>query len=151
MIRVLGYLTIVLAVAASGAQAQTGYRGPTIIAASGVAPSNERRTLTGAEIAAEIVGNTVTGTDKEGVFTEFLARNGAISGVSPSGPYRGAWRLKGDEICFYYYDLDPSDPEANKWDCNSVTIDDGKIYWSDEVDAGDSPDATLLAGNPKGL
>lgn len=151
MIRMLAYSAFVLAIAVSGAQAQFGGRGPAAVAAPGAVPTHERRTLTGAEIAAEIVGNSIVGVDKDGAFTEFLARTGAIAGISASGPYRGAWRISGDQICFYYYDLDPSDPNANKWDCNSVTLDNGNIFWSDQVDEGDAVDATLLAGNPKGL
>ena len=148
MIRALGYLIFVLAATASGAQAQTSNRG---LAASGVVASNVRHILTGVEIRAVVVGNSISGADKDGAFTEFLDRSGAIKGISGLGRYSGAWRITGDQICFYYYDLEPGDPNANKWDCNSVTLDNGNIYWSDEVDDGDPVDASLVAGNPKGL
>jgi hypothetical protein len=152
MIRALGYLTFVLIVAASGAQAQVGGRGSVAVAApSAAAPKNYRHTLTGAEIRAEIVGNTITGADKEGDFTEFLDGSGVIRGVSGSNHYQGQWRIQGDQICFFYDDLDPSDPNANKWDCNSVTVDNGNIYWSDQVDEEDRVDASLAVGNPNGL
>ena len=82
---------------------------------------------------------------------EFLDRSGAIRGISGSIRYRGAWRIAGDQICFYYYDLEPGDPNANKWDCNSVTFDNGNIYWSDQVEEDDQVDATLIAGNANGL
>ena len=146
MIQALASLSFVLAVAMSGAQAQEAGAGPTVVAASVVALSNYRHTLTGEEIRAGIIGNTITGADEHGSFSEFLDRNGAIRGVSGSDRFTGVWRIKGDQICIRRYD-----PDANEWDCNSVTFDNGNIFWTDQPDEDDPVDASLVAGNPNGL
>jgi hypothetical protein len=47
--------------------------------------------------------------------------------------------------------LDEDDGDNKGWDCNPVTLVEDKLYWADDVSEGDAPEATVLAGNPRGL
>ncbi len=147
------YLAVVISVFTFGAHAQANDHGlavaggPTFV----VAQEGSQRVLTGEEIRAKFVGNTITGTDSGEAFAEYLAPNGVISGETPSGRYRGFWRIDGDRMCFRYQKDEGVAAAALKWDCNPVTINGPYIYWTDEVDDGDPVDATLLTGNPKNL
>ena len=56
--------------------------------------------LTGAQILAQIVGNTVEGTAGDVEYTEFYAADGTIHGLGDDGPYTGQWSIEGDRMCF---------------------------------------------------
>ncbi len=135
-----------LAVAASaapqslpGIQHSLAFSAP---AKAGAAP------LSGVEIQARIVGNTVEGVENGDAYSEYISPDGTIRGVGADGFYSGTWRITNGQICFHY---DENDGQGSAWDCSPVTLVGDKIYWSMGVDGGDSPEATLLYGNPKKL
>jgi hypothetical protein len=103
--------------------------------------------LSGQQIKDQLVGNTIIGTEDGEPYSEFLKKDGTISGQSPSEKYTGQWRIGDDQICFYYKEEGKSPAKAENWDCTFVVINGDKVIWQ----GTDSPDSTLLAGNPKGL
>ena len=101
--------------------------------------------LTRAELATQVVGNTVQYRGEgEDVF-EFLAPDGVIHGLSTvHGRYLARWRLfEDDAICFEH-----DDPMASG--CVSVVLRDGLIEYHrrDGVVEGPFP---FLKGNPRKL
>lgn len=104
--------------------------------------------LNGVEIQARLVGNTINGVENGEAYSEYLAPNGTIRGLAPSGLYTGRWRINNNQICFHY---DESDGEVGAWDCSPVTLVGEKLYWSDDGGDGAQPEATLVSGNPKNL
>jgi hypothetical protein len=104
--------------------------------------------LSGAEIQARFVGNTVVGVENGEAYSEYIVPDGTIRGLGADGPYSGAWRIANGQLCFHY---DESDGDGAAWDCSPVTLVGDKVYWSIGVGEGDSPEATLLYGNPKKL
>jgi len=143
MRRALGYLAAVVIVLATSAAAQTlssRSRAPVRLGADASA-------LSGAQIRAQVIGNTITGVEDGETYAEYLAPDGTISGEGDSGAYAGFWRVAGDQLCFRYDD----DDAGGAWDCASVTLIGASVYWSRGAPAGAPPEATLLAGNPKKL
>ena len=101
--------------------------------------------LSRAELATQVVGNTIHyHSQSEDVF-EFLAPNGVIRGDSSvRGAYTARWRLYGDDaICFEH-----DDPMASG--CVSVALRKNLIEYHrrDGVIEGPFP---LLPGNPRNL
>lgn len=74
--------------------------------------------LTGAQIQAQIVGNTVEGTAGDVEYTEFYATDGTIHGLGDDGPYAGQWSIENDHMCF---DL------GETKECDKVQLDGSKI------------------------
>jgi len=88
--------------------------------------------LSGDEIRATIVGNTITGVEDGESYTEYLNPNGTISGQSPSGKYSGNWRISDNEICFTYHEgRTKREAGKNKRDCNRVKLRGTQITWDD--------------------
>ena len=104
--------------------------------------------LSTAEIQANFVGNTIDGVENGEAYSEYIAPDGTIRGVEPDGFYSGAWRIANGQICFHYND---DDDASTTWDCWPVTLVGENVYWSSGLADGDSPEATLLKGNPKNL
>lgn len=95
--------------------------------------------LTGREIAARIVGNTVRGGDA--AFEEYYRPDGAVFGTSPEGSYQGRWTIDDDRLCLEY---------AEPFGCHQIVLEGEKITFINED--GDVDDAgTLLPGNPNGF
>ena len=120
---------------------------PVRLASSATARASVATALSGAEIQARLIGNTITGVEDGETYAEYLAPDGTISGEGDSGAYAGFWRVAGDQLCFRYDD----DDAGGAWDCASVTLIGASVYWSRGAPAGAPPEATLLAGNPKKL
>jgi hypothetical protein len=117
--------------------------------ASGATPRASAATpLSGAEIQARLIGNTITGVENGEAYEEYLKPDGTISGIEDSGFYSGSWRIVNNKLCFHY---DEDDGDGKGWDCTPVTLVGTNVYWSNEVSDGDSVEATLLPGNPKNL
>jgi hypothetical protein len=117
--------------------------------ASAATPQNViPKPLKAAEIKAQLVGNTLTGTDDEGPFFQFLSPDGTFRGTRKEDFFTGTWQIANDQFCTH---LDEDDGENKGWDCTAVTLIDDKVYWSGEVDQNDTPEATVIAGNPRGL
>jgi hypothetical protein len=74
--------------------------------------------LTGAQIQAQIVGNTVDGTAGDVEYTEFYAADGTIHGLGDDGPYAGQWSIENDHMCF---DL------GETKECDKVQLDGAKV------------------------
>jgi hypothetical protein len=74
--------------------------------------------LTGAQIQAQIVGNTVDGTAGDVEYTEFYAADGTIHGLGDDGPYAGQWSIENDHMCF---DL------GETKECDKVQLDGTKV------------------------
>lgn len=104
--------------------------------------------LKAADIKAQLIGNTITGSDDSGPFTQFFVPDGTFRGVGNDDFYTGTWQITNNQMCTH---LDADDGENKGWDCTAVTLIDGKVYWSGEVSEGDAPEATLVPGNPTGL
>ena len=103
--------------------------------------------LTAQEIKNQLIGNTIAGVEDGETYIEYLKKDGTISGQAPSGKYSGLWRIGDDQICFFYKEEGKSASKSENWDCTSVVINGNKVTWP----GSDSPDATLLAGNPNDL
>jgi len=116
---------------------------------AGVAPSTAGGggALSGGEIQARFVGNTIDGVENGESYSEYLVPDGTLRGVEPSGFYSGRWRIANNQICFHY---DEDDGQPGAWDCSPVTLVGEKVYWSQGVEE-ESPEATVVSGNPKNL
>ena len=116
---------------------------------AGAAPSTAGvgGALSGGDIQARFVGNTIDGVENGQSYSEYLVPDGTLRGVEPSGPYTGRWRIANNQICFHY---DEEDGDPGAWDCSPVTLVGQNVYWSQGVDE-DPPEATVVSGNPKNL
>ncbi len=82
--------------------------------------------LSADEIKAQLIGNTITGSDDDGPFRQFFAPDGTFRGVGTDF-YTGTWQITDNQFCTH---LDEDDGENKGWDCTAVTLIDGKIYWT---------------------
>ncbi|MGK9234986.1 hypothetical protein KXS07_24800 [Inquilinus limosus] len=98
-------------------------------------------TLTGAEIQARIVGNTIDGTAGDVDYTEFYAADGTIHGLGDDGPYSGQWSIEGDRMCF---DL------GETKECDQLRLDGTKVELIGE-DGSLVAVGELKPGNPGNL
>jgi len=90
--------------------------------------------VTGDQITAAIVGNTVQGSMVEsGAYAEFYQADGVIKGAD----YTGKWSTKDNQMCFDYGD---------GVDCLSVRIAGDAVTWVS--DGADDGTGTILQGNP---
>jgi hypothetical protein len=151
MARVFGYLAAMVLVSASGAGLAGEFHvRPKLARASSASGFHA---LSGAEITARLAGNTVAGVEDGENYVEYLSPTGTLFGRAESGRYLGAWRVEGNKFCFRY------EPEAEEgknaqvgvWECHPVTLNGQSIYWSEDADASDPVEATLLSGNAKQL
>jgi hypothetical protein len=138
---------VVMLAAATSASSQMLPEGHYSLAFRAVA-AVDAAPLSGAEIQARFIGNTIDGVENGQAYSEFIAPDGTIRGLGADGRYSGTWRVTDSQICFRY---EENDGESEAWDCSPVTLVGDKVYWSSGVDDGDSPGATLLHGNPKNL
>jgi hypothetical protein len=111
-----------------------------VCSAAGGPGAEEMRILTGEEIRAEIIGNTVDG-QMGTAFTEFYSPDGAIKGLSGEGRYEGRWYIEGDMLCFEY-----SEP----FGCRRIGLSGDTVSYLTESGEADGS-GTLLEGNPDGL
>jgi len=106
------------------------------------------RMMTGADLRAQIVGNTLAGQYANGdVWREYFDPSGAIKGFDETrGRYLAHYSIAEDFLCFDYASAD-----AGAW-CGTVCADGSRItfYRQDEV-VTDPPYTQLLRGNPYGL
>ncbi len=106
--------------------------------------------LSGAEIRAKIVGNTLIGKEDETTVVEFFKDDGSILGQGDDGKYAGSWRIKGDKLCVQY-----DDDKAGTMDCLAMAINGDQITRlsaGDDVNDEDNDDIwTLKAGNSENL
>jgi len=106
----------------------------------GPATSDDMRLLSGDEIRAEIIGNTVDG-QMGTAFTEYYSPDGAIKGLSGEGRYEGRWSIEDDMLCFVY-----SEP----FGCRRIGLSGDIVSYITEDGEADGS-GTLLKGNPDGL
>src|SRR5262245_58519743 len=91
--------------------------------------------LSGEQIRAAIVGNTVQGTmEGTGDYAEYYQQDGTIYAQS----YGGAWTIEGDRMCFQY----GSDPKA----CWEVAKEGDTLQWI--KDGKVEGTGTVAPGNP---
>jgi hypothetical protein len=96
--------------------------------------------LTGDEqIRRALVGNTISGEEDGGQYTEYLHPDGRIVGMDRQGRYSGHWMIANGQICFRYLDGD----KETDWDCSSVDLDGTQVKWR-----VDNSTAKLTPGNP---
>lgn len=114
--------------------------------------------LSAAQIRARLVGNTIDGVDDGKPFSEYVVSDGSLRGLGADGFFSGSWRIDNNQFCYRINEeTDPDDSAAtdptatSDWDCSQVTLVGDKLFWSDDVDEGDVPDGTLLAGDPNHL
>jgi hypothetical protein len=150
MSRALGYLAAVIVLATSAAAHCASAETLKNRGRDTVPPGANASALSGAQIGAQVIGNSITGVDSDNgeSYTEYLKPDGTISGIEDSGAYSGSWRIVNNKLCFHY---DDNDGDSEGWDCTPVTLVGTNVYWSNEVSDGDSVEATLLRGNPKNL
>ena len=93
--------------------------------------------LSGAEIAAAIVGKTILGDmlDGEG-YAEFYEADGTIRGDG----YTGVWTVEGDTLCFAY----GGEPAG----CFGLRLDGASVAWI--VDGEVTGTGTIVDGNVNG-
>jgi hypothetical protein len=139
-----------LVVGASTAGQANGVRPvvATQVASAATPQSVDLKPLNAAKIKAQVVGNTITGADDSGPFTQFFVPDGTFRGVGQEDFYTGTWQISNNQMCTH---LDSDDGDNKGWDCTPVTVIDNKLYWSGDVSEGDEPEATLIHGNPTGL
>jgi hypothetical protein len=99
--------------------------------------------LTGAEIAALVAGNTIKGPK----FSEYYASDGSIRGreiedEDEDEEYLGTWRVDGDQLCVAF-------PSHDYTSCVSINPRQDGEY--DFVDADHHATRTIVAGNPNNL
>ncbi|MDQ0395865.1 hypothetical protein [Labrys monachus] len=99
--------------------------------------------LTGAEIKARIIGNTVTGVDDGDTYQEYYNPNGSIAGTDNTGKYTGNWRIDGDQLCTIFQDTDNDVVTAKDWNCSNIGVIGDHVIWNDD---GDLSDAKLIPG-----
>ena len=97
--------------------------------------------LTGPQIQAQIVGNTIEGTAGDVEYTEFYAPDGTIHGLGDDGPYAGQWSIEGDHMCF---DL------GETKECDRVQVDGAKVQLTGD-DGSLVAVGELKPGNPGNL
>jgi uncharacterized caspase-like protein len=103
--------------------------------------------LTGGQIRATIIGNSIQGKSRKGTkFTEFFLSNGTIKELWGDNKYGGKWEIVGDTLCLTYFWGDRNDG------CYSVTLGGDAARFTPEKDAEDwlGP-LKLVSGNPAGL
>ena len=101
--------------------------------------------LSGAEIRARVVGNTVIGIEDGKYYEEFLQPNGVIAGRSNRESYRGWWRIEHHKLCVAY-DLDDDQNDSTqpkRWDCAAVELSGERLTWKDD---GEVSHAKLYPG-----
>lgn len=106
----------------------------------------QSRTLTAAEIRAELIGRSITGVENGRPYTETLLRSGRIAGRDADGRYTGRWTIQGERLCFLYDDADDDDDDEDEWDCSSVRLDGSRITFVTPGEPNES--ATLLDRAP---
>ena len=73
--------------------------------------------LTGEEIKQRILGNSVSGTTRDGPYTVHFPDYGEVLGVrSFNYKDRGTWQVKGDQMCIHW----------DNWWGNAVTMGNGR-------------------------
>lgn len=90
--------------------------------------------LSGAEIRARVVGNTIIGIEDGKYYEEFLQPNGGIAGRNNRESYRGWWRIDGNQLCLAY---DPDDDQTlatppRNWDCSTLALSGDRLTWKDD-------------------
>ena len=108
-----------------------------VFGGDGPAVSEDMRMLSGDEIQAEIIGNTVDG-QMGTPFTEFYSPDGIIKGVSGEGRYEGSWSIDDDMLCFVY-----SEP----FGCRRIGLTGDVVSYITEDGEADGS-GTLIKGNP---
>lgn len=110
----------------------------TLLACSAASAAEvQGRVLTGAEIEAEIIGNTVSGTTQDGYrYAEYYRPDGIVR----ADDYQGKWWIAGDTMCFDYQGADSDG-------CWGVALDGQKITWL--LNGEPDGEARLQAGNPR--
>lgn len=102
--------------------------------------------LTGEEIKQRVLGNSVSGTTRDGPYTVYFPDYGEVLGVrSFNYKDRGTWQVKGDMMCIHW---------DNWWGnverCWDIFLKGRKITWI-QPNGGSSDSAKLVNGNPAGL
>ena len=113
-----------------------------LLSATGSAMAADSQ-LSGSEIKAHVIGNTVVGVDNGRSYQEYYDPNGSISGVD-NEVYKGAWRIEGDKLCSKYDDADSDTKDAPEWDCSAVSLKGDQLTWVDGDD--DKTEMKLLPG-----
>lgn len=114
-------------------------------ASSGGYSSNDKP-LSGTEIVAVLVGNSVSGDNWDGPFTAYFPTFGEVVGVRATH-YRdkGTWRVEEDALCVQWEDW---------WGgverCWGIYLDGTYITWR-RPDSEKMERARLREGNPAGL
>src|SRR5262249_18880822 len=87
---------------------------------SGSAAGGSR--LTGSQIRATIIGNSLQATSRKGVnFTEYFLSTGIIKEAWDYNRRGGEWAITGDTLCLHYYYGTGDDG------CYSITVDGGVV------------------------
>ena len=117
-----------------------------MLAISTAAFAQSGPTLSSDAVRSYLVGNTISGIEAGEQYVEYLRPDGTISGRSPSGSYKGKWRISGKRMCFLYFG-ERGEAEGS-WDCSEVSIVGNKVFWSGTPA---SEASTLAHGDPNGL
>ena len=116
--------------------------------AGSVAPGSR---LTGGQIRATIIGNSLQGKSQKGVdITELFLVNGIIKEGWGESTHGGEWAIAGDTLCLHYYF---SETHGNDG-CYSIILDGDAVQFRPEKDAANwivSLKLKLVSGNPAGL
>lgn len=100
--------------------------------------------LSGDQIRARVVGNTIQGVHEGLGYFEYLRPDGTIRGSRGLElVYVGRWRLQGSAMCFSYDLIDWAQG------CYQIRLNGNRIgFYKDGEEEGV---ATLLSGNPRGF
>ena len=129
---------------------------PLLVAGCAAAPTPEQeqavaeaKALSGDEIKATLIGNTLSGVSKKGPrYEETYMADGSIRGLwAGKDKYSGKWYVQGDKLCLDYVGSDDEDG------CTSASLNGDKFYWlNDDGSAYNATrPATLVSGNPDNL
>jgi len=94
--------------------------------------------LDGAGLRAALAGNTVVAKDGDKTYTEYFAPDGRYVEVTSDGTSKGAWEIKGNNICTV------QDKETTCW---RVILNGQMVIWLNEKGDIDS-NGSLVTGNP---
>ena len=98
--------------------------------------------MSGSDIKARVIGNTVAGVDEGKPYQEYYNPNGSIDGVDTE-EYGGAWRIDSNRLCTRY-ESDDEKKGAPAWECSGVTVKGDQLTWVDGE--GEKTEVKLLAG-----
>ena len=161
MSRFFAFLIVAALAPAASASSQTlpdGHRGVGLPVSRVASATADPAPLKGEQIRVRIVGNTIDGVDDGKAYSEYIVSDGTLRGLGADGFFSGTWRIDKNQFCYRIDpDADPDNPDPTdstatwEWECSQVTLVGAKLYWSDGIDEGDAPDATLRDGNPSHL